>query len=104
MKRGCGFSESVYQECLEIELGSQAIPFRAKAELKLTYKTRILEKTYIPDLICFDLVVVESKAISELMNDHRAQVHNYLKATGLKVGLLPNFGHYPKVEFERIVR
>ncbi|MGQ0634407.1 MAG: GxxExxY protein [Planctomycetaceae bacterium] len=61
-------------------------PFRAKTELKLTYKSRILEKAYIPDLICFDLVIVEIKAVSELTADHRAQVHNYLKATGLKVG------------------
>ncbi len=101
---GCGFLEAVYQECMEIELDIQSIPFRPRSELLLKYKERQLKQKYIPDLICYDKIVVELKAVKELADEHRAQVHNYLKATGMKLGLLVNFGHYPKVEYERIVR
>jgi GxxExxY protein len=101
--KGCGFVEPVYQECLEIELRLQGIPFAAQKKLTLEYKDCPLKSTYEPDLICFDLIVVELKAVSELTDEHRAQLQNYLKATGLKLGLLVNFGHYPKVQIERIV-
>jgi GxxExxY protein len=101
---GCGFTEPIYQECLEIELGLQAIPFKAQRNLTLVYKERKLKTFFKPDFLCFDLVVVEIKAVSAFDDEHRAQVHNYLKATGLKLGLLVNFGHFPKVEYERIVR
>ena len=101
---GCGFSEPVYQECLEIELGLQAIPFQAQRDLRLVYKQQQLKTFFKPDFLCYDLVVVEIKAVSEFADEHRAQVHNYLKATGLKLGLLVNFGHFPKAEYERIVR
>jgi len=103
-EEGCGFVEGVYQECLEIEFGLQDIPFRAQQELALTYKGRPLRQSFRPDFVCFDSVIVELKAVSELNDEHRAQVHNYLKATGYKVGLLVNFGHYPLLEKERIVR
>jgi GxxExxY protein len=102
--KGCGFLEAVYQECLEIELGLQAIPFQSQSELQLTYKGQVLKQTYVPDFICFGKVILEIKAVTELTDGHRAQVHNYLKATGYRVGLLVNFGHYPKVEYERIIR
>jgi GxxExxY protein len=82
----------------------QDVPFVPLGELKLTYKGRPLKQKYKPDFICFDLIIVELKAVSALTDEHRAQVHNYLKATGLKLGLLVNFGHYPKLEYERIVR
>jgi GxxExxY protein len=100
---GSGFVEPVYQECLEIELGLQNIPFVPQARLKLAYKGRTLKQVYEPDFICFGKIIVEIKAVSELHPEHRAQVHNYLKATGYKVGLLINFGHYPQLQYERIV-
>ena len=102
-EKGCGFLEAVYQECLELELGSQGISFVAQPELVLSYKGRPLKQTYKPDLICFGAVLVELKAVSKLTDEHRAQVINYLNATGLRVGLLVNFGHHPKAEIERIV-
>ena len=102
--KGCGFLEAVYQECLEIELGFQQLPFLPQSELQLTYKGKILKQRYVPDFLCFDKIILEIKAVSKLADEHRAQVHNYLKATGYKVGMLVNFGHYPKVEHERIVR
>lgn len=103
-EKGCGFVEPVYQECLEIELRLQGIPFQAQTQLGLEYKGHPLTQVYRPDFVCFDSVVMEIKAVSALTDDHRAQVHNYLKASGLRVGLLINFGHYPGVEHERIVR
>ncbi|MFZ2630870.1 MAG: GxxExxY protein [Desulfosalsimonadaceae bacterium] len=101
---GCGFLESVYQECLGKEFGKQGIPFVAQRELALHYKGDRLEQTYKPDFICFERIIVELKAVKELAGEHQAQVHNYLKATRLELGLLVNFGHYPKVEIERIVK
>jgi len=103
-EKGCGFLEGVYQECLGIELSSHGIPFVAQPKLELEYKGRKLKTEYRPDLICFDKIIVELKAVSALTDEHRAQIHNYLKATGLRLGLLVNFGHCPKVEIERTIR
>ena len=66
------------------------------------YKGLTLKKTYEPDFICFGKVIVEIKAVSNIIDEHRAQLLNYLNATGLPVGLLVNFGHYPKLEYERL--
>ena len=103
-EKGCGFLEAVYQECLAMELELQGIPFREKVQIGLDYKGRPLRQTYQPDFLCFEKIILEIKAVSALADEHRAQVHNYLKATGHRLGLLVNFGHYPKVEYERIVR
>jgi len=102
--KGCGFLEGVYQECLEIEFNLQGIPNQPHPVLTLTYKGRTLVHTYVPDFICFGQIVVEIKAASGLDNEQRAQLHNYLKATSFRLGLLVNFGHHPQVEWERIVR
>ncbi len=102
-RKGCGFLEPVYQECLEIESSFQKIPFTAQKELILEYRGKRLKQTYKPDFICFEKIVVEIKAVSNLIDEHRAQLLNYLHATGYKVGLLINFGHHPKIEHERFV-
>ena len=101
--KGSGFLEDVYQECLQIELELQDIPFVAQASLDLEYKGRSLTKKYKPDLICYSEIIIELKAVKALEDRHRAQVQNYLKATNKKVGLLVNFKSYPKVTIERIV-
>jgi len=103
-EKGCGFLEPVYQECLAIEFGLRDIPFEVQPTLSLSYKGHPLEQTYRPDFVCYGKIVVELKAVSALTNEHRAQLHNYLKATGHRLGLLVSFGHYPKLEYERIVR
>ena len=100
---GCGFLEAVYQECLEKELAVRDIPFVAQQELRLYYKGETLRQFYKPDLICFGKIIVELKAVSALSGEHKAQVLNYLKATGHEVGLLVNFGCYPKAIVERLV-
>jgi GxxExxY protein len=102
-EKGCGFLESVYQECMEIELRLQGIPHTVQKPLALEYKSCLLHSTYIPDFVCYDRIVLELKAVAELADEHRAQLQNYLRATGLKLGLLVNFGHYPKAQVERIV-
>jgi GxxExxY protein len=102
-EKGCGFTEPIYQECLELEFSMQGIDFTPQRELKVGYKGHVLSKTFIPDFFCFDKVIVEIKSVSALADEHRAQVLNYLNATGLEVGLLVNFGHYPKLEYERII-
>lgn len=101
---GCGFLESVYHKCLHLELTEQGIPFTSKPEVKLSDKDQPLAGHFEPDFICFETVILELKAASSLSDACRAQLHNYLKATGLKVGLLVNFGHFPKLEHERNVR
>ena len=100
--KGRGFLEPVYQECLEIEFELQGIDFTSQKSLTLEYKGRPLKHTYAPDFICYDKIIVEIKAVSQLLDEHRAQVINYLYATGFKLGLLVNFGHYPKIEWERL--
>jgi GxxExxY protein len=103
-EKGCGFLESVYQECLGLELASRKVPFETQPTLTLVYKGQNLKQIYRPDFVCFGSIIVEIKAVTGLLDEHRAQLFNYLKATGLKLGLLVNFGHHPRLEYERIVR
>lgn len=99
---GCGFLESVYQECLERELRSRNIPFITQPDLRLTYKGVLLQQIFKPDLICYSQIIVELKAVKAIAPEHIAQVINYLKATGIKLGLLVNFGDYPKATVKRL--
>jgi GxxExxY protein len=101
--KGCGFLEPVYHECLEIEFESQGIPFLSKSPQTLQYRGRTLVQTLSPDFICYEKIIVEIKAVSALVDEHRAQVLNYLSATTCKLGLLVNFGHYPRMEYERLL-
>lgn len=102
-EKGCGFLEAVFQECLELEFGDQGIHFVSHSLLALTYKGRALRQTYTPDFVCDGRIILEIKAVSRLTDEHRAQVHNFLRATGHRLGILANFGHFPKLEYERIV-
>ena len=102
-EKGCGFHEPVFQECLGIEFGLQGVPTIAKPRLELEYKGRRLEQRLEPDFVCFGKIIVELKALSNLVEEHTAQVMNYLKASRLKLGLLVNFGHHPRLEHVRIV-
>ncbi len=102
-EKGCGFHENIFQECLEIEFRLQGLPAIPKPWLELEYKGHKLQSKLQPDFICFGDIIVELKAVSEITDEHRAQVMNYLKASGKRLGLLVNFGHHPKVQWERIV-
>ena len=101
--KGAGFLEPVYQECLGIEFDYQKIPNILQSELSLFYRGRKLNKTYRPDFVCFEKIIIEIKATEKLIKEHEAQVLNYLYATGFKLGILVNFGHYPELEYKRIV-
>jgi GxxExxY protein len=100
---GTGFLEAVYQECLSREFIGRGIPFQSQTELKLSYKGEFLSQTYKPDFICYGKIIIEIKSVKEINDEHRAQVFNYLKATGFRLGLLINFGHYPKATVDRII-
>ena len=100
-QKGCGFLEYVYQECLAIEFELQGIPFVFEPEIQLDYKGRLLKRYFKPDFVCFDKIIIELKAVRNLVDEHRAQTLNYLSATNFELALLVNFGHYPKLEYER---
>lgn len=99
---GCGFLESVYQECMEKELIYRSIPFVVQPDLQLAYKSELLRQKFTPDFVCHSQIIVELKAVKEIIPQHQAQVINYLKATQLRLGLLVNFGAYPKATITRL--
>lgn len=89
---GCGFYEKVYHEALELEFKASGIPYKREQKLQIFYKGEPLNLDYVADFICYDKIIIELKAVSELNEIHFAQVLNYLKATNLDLGLLANFG------------
>jgi GxxExxY protein len=101
-EEGHGFAEPVYQECMEIELADRRVPAEAQKEMTIVYKGRRLKKSYIADFVAFGKVIVELKALDRLTSREESQVINYLKASGMEVGVLINFGA-PSLEWERIV-
>ena len=101
-EQGCGFAEAVYQECMEIELAERRISFMPLQEMFIHYKGRRLKKTYIADFFAYGKIIVELKALDALTPREEAQVINYLKTSGLQVGVLINFGA-KSLEWKRIV-
>ena len=97
-----GFLEEVYQQALAIEMRLQGIPFEREKQLEIFYKGIKLDKKYYADFYCFDKIIVELKAKSQLNNEHIAQTLNYMKATNTKVALLLNFGE-PSFVYKRLV-
>ena len=102
-ERGYGLGEEIYQECMEIELELRSISYHSKQELGCFYKGRELKKRYVPDLFVFGCLIVELKAISQLLPEHEAQLVNYLRLTRQPVGYLVNFGHKDALEWKRII-
>ena len=102
--KGCGFLEPVYHECLAIEFESSrhSTSFQNHCKLCSIAGVRFVQ-TFAPDFICYEKIIVEIKAVSALVDEHRAQVLNYLSATGCELALLVNFGHYPRLEYERLL-
>ena len=99
---GHGFLEAVYQESLEKEFLCRRIPFRREFPLQVSYKGHVLTTSYQADFLCYGEIIVELKAIGQIGSKDKAQVINYLKASGLQRGLLLNFGA-PRLECERVV-
>ena len=98
---GQGFLESVYQEAMEIELKKRNIPFEPQCKIQIRYKDVCLDHYFIADFVCFDEIIVELKAVTDFCEEHYAQVYNYLKASGMNLGLLINFGK-KSLEHKRI--
>lgn len=88
---GAGFLERVYQDALEFEFQERGIPYEREKEIRVMYKGKPLGEPYRADFICYDKIIVELKAVKELEKLHNAQVINYLKITGFKLGILVNF-------------
>ncbi len=101
---GSGFLESVYQEALELELEIRKIPFKSQQAMIIDYKEHQLRQNYIADLLCYNQIVVELKALTRFTGREEAQLIHYLKATGLRVGLLINFGSVGRLEWKRFIR
>ena len=99
---GVGFLERVYQDALEYELSARGIPYEREKLIQIMYKGKPLGEPYRADFVCYDKIIVELKALSELEGVHRAQVINYLKAAKMKLGLLINFGE-TSAKVERIL-
>ena len=99
---GRGFLEPVYQTALALELAERGVPFEREVDLAVTYKGRLLDVSYRADFVCFDSVIVELKAMRGITEVEEAQVINYLKATGLEVGLLLNLSA-ASLEYRRFV-
>ena len=92
---GMGFLELVYHDALNVELGLRGIPYETEKPIAITYKDKQLERVYKADLVCYGNIVVELKSVEKLKAEHTAQLLNYLKATGMPMGILINFGEKP---------
>ena len=98
---GCGFVEAIYQEALEKEFALRNIPFEREKELSVSYKGTTLSKSFKADFICYNKIILELKAVKEFADEHYAQIYNYLRASGMDLGILINFGT-ASIEFERV--
>jgi len=98
---GTGFLESVYENALCTELDKQGVDFRQQKSLKVVYKGEVVGN-FVTDIVVENKLLIELKVVSEIGRAHKAQVINYLKATGISVALLLNFGT-PKLGIQRIV-
>ena len=100
---GPGFLEAVYHEALEIELADRGVPFESKKQLRIWYKEKRLEKTYEPDFVCYEKIIVEIKALDQLTSREESILLNYLKTSRLRLGILINFGSHSKLEWKRFI-
>jgi len=100
---GSGFLESVYQEAMELELTDRHVPFTSQMPLRIRFKDRTLQKAFCADLICYQSVLVELKAIERITKREEAQVINYLRATALRVGVIVNFGDPGQLDWQRVI-
>ncbi len=98
---GHGLLEKPYENALVVEFGLRQILYQQQPNFDVMYKQVKVGK-YIPDLIVFDQVIVDTKVIDKISNHEQGQILNYLKITGMKVGLILNFKH-SKLEWQRFV-
>ncbi len=99
---GLGFTEKVYQEALAIELAVQGIPFEREKPLCVTYRGQQLKQMFYADFVCYGKIIVELKAVSNILPEHQLQVTNYLRCADMKLGLILNFGK-SSLDVQRVV-
>jgi GxxExxY protein len=100
---GYGMAEEIYQQSLEIELSLRKIPFLTKQKLEVYYKGHVLTTRYKPDLLVFGGIIVELKAVTDLLPEHEAQLFNYMRVSRMAVGYLVNFGHKGGLQWKRVI-
>ncbi|HNR02915.1 MAG TPA: GxxExxY protein [Anaerolineaceae bacterium] len=100
---GAGFIEPVYQECLEREFCNRKVPYQSQKQFTISYKGEVLAQVFRVDFVCFEKILVELIAVKDVNDEHRAQTINYLKVSGYRLGLLVNYGHYPRATVESII-
>jgi GxxExxY protein len=100
---GYGLAEPIYQECLSILCTEEGIPWQREKPLDMYFHGQLLKKKYIADFVCFDDIIVEMKAVSSILNEHRAQLFNYLRITHGKAGMILNFGNPQRLISERYI-
>ena len=99
---GCGFIEKVYQDALEIEFGLRGIPYNREKHLPVFYKGQQIRHDFFVDFICYNKIIIECKAVSEILDIHKIQTLNYLKINKFKLGIIINFSN-KSLEYIRIV-
>ena len=100
---GYGMAEEIYQKSLEVELGLRQIEFIAQPEVNVYFKKHLLNTKYRPDLLVFDQIVVELKAVKDLCSDFEAQLFNYMRIARKNVGYLINFGRKSELQWKRFI-
>ncbi len=100
---GYGYAEPIYQECLSILCTEEGVPWEREKELTMIFHNKPLEKRYKADFVCYGDILIEIKSVSELTNDHRSQLFNYLRITGIKAGILFNFGNPQRLISEKYI-
>lgn len=99
---GAGFLEAVYEEALEKEFNIQKIPFKRQVKLSLYYNQELMKKQFRADFVCYDTIVIEIKAVSQIPVTFYTQLTNYLKCTNMELGMLINFGT-PSLTYKRMI-
>ena len=99
---GHGFKEIIYKDALEYELKKANIDYQREEEFQVSYKDTVLKRKYCADFIAFGEIIIEAKATSTIINDFVGQTINYLKASGLRLGIIANFGQ-PSFTWKRVV-
>jgi GxxExxY protein len=101
--RAAGFSSRFIMSAWRSNWNFNEFHFGRNHRRRCIYRGRTLVQTFHPDFVCYEKIILEIKAVSQLCDEHRAQVLNYLSATSCKLGRLVNFGHYPRLEYERLL-